>query len=140
MPEIALMRVDLPAPLSPTRATTSPAATSKSTSVRASTAPKRLVTPFTSRSIWRPGAVSTEAVVISCLLLDPVLLACRRVGARADLGDLPVVVRDHRRLDLVGGHRDDRDLLARDLDLSVVLRCVGAGHRLALQQGHGPLG
>ena len=29
MPEIALISVDLPAPLSPTRATTSPASTSK---------------------------------------------------------------------------------------------------------------
>ena len=44
-PAIALTRVDLPAPLSPTRATTSPAWISSSTSVSAWTAPKRLETP-----------------------------------------------------------------------------------------------
>src|SRR3954452_11363572 len=38
-------RVDLPAPLSPTRATTSPALTSKSTPSSAWTAPNRLLTP-----------------------------------------------------------------------------------------------
>src|SRR4051812_36927914 len=48
IPEIALIRVDLPAPLSPTRATTSPLPTSKSTSVSARTAPKLLLTPFSS--------------------------------------------------------------------------------------------
>jgi hypothetical protein len=35
MPEMILMRVDFPAPLSPTRATTSPGRTSKSTAVSA---------------------------------------------------------------------------------------------------------
>ena len=44
-PAITLTRVDLPAPLSPTRATTSPAWISSSTSVRAWTAPNRLETP-----------------------------------------------------------------------------------------------
>ena len=44
------MRVDLPAPLSPTRATTSPASTLKSTSVSACTAPNRLFTPLSSRT------------------------------------------------------------------------------------------
>ena len=55
-----LMRVDLPAPLSPTSAMTSPEATWKSTSKRAWTAPKDLET-FRSSSIgesggagWRP--------------------------------------------------------------------------------------
>src|SRR5258705_13945052 len=122
MPEIALINVDLPAPLSPTSATTSPAWTSKSTSVRASTAPNRLVTPLTSRS-GRSGAAVAEAVVISSLdsLLDTVLLARSGVGAGADLRRRPVLVRDHRRLDRVGGHSLDRELERRDVDLAVVL-------------------
>ena len=45
MPAMVLTSVDLPAPLSPTRATTSPARTSKSTSVSAWTAPNRLLIP-----------------------------------------------------------------------------------------------
>ena len=59
VPAMTLTRVDLPAPLSPTRATTSPASHSKSTSDRACTAPKRLLTP----SSWRSGvSVATGAV------------------------------------------------------------------------------
>src|SRR5438477_564578 len=45
MPERILTRVDLPAPLSPTKPTTSPAFTSKSTLSRAWTGPKPLLTP-----------------------------------------------------------------------------------------------
>lgn len=44
-PERTFTRVDFPAPLSPTRATTCPAATSRSTSVSAATAPKDLLIP-----------------------------------------------------------------------------------------------
>ena len=44
-PASTLTRVDLPAPLSPTTATTSPARTSRSMSVRASTEPKDLQMP-----------------------------------------------------------------------------------------------
>src|SRR5206468_11625909 len=44
-----LIRVDLPAPLSPTRAITSPSRTSKSTSVSACTEPNDLERP----RIWR---------------------------------------------------------------------------------------
>src|SRR5207253_1176915 len=50
MPEMVLTRVDLPAPLSPTRPTTSPAATSKSTPSSACTAPNLLLTPRRARS------------------------------------------------------------------------------------------
>ena len=46
MPAIALTSVDLPAPLSPTSATTSPAWTSKFTSESASTGPNLLLTPL----------------------------------------------------------------------------------------------
>ena len=45
-----LISVDLPAPLSPTSAMTSPAATWKSTSKSAWTAPKLLETPRSSRT------------------------------------------------------------------------------------------
>src|SRR6266508_5873025 len=50
MPEMVLMRVDLPAPLSPTSAVTWPAWAAKSTALSACTAPKRLLTPRSSRS------------------------------------------------------------------------------------------
>src|SRR3989440_9225816 len=46
MPAIVLTRVDLPAPLSPTRPTTSHALTSKSMLFSACTGPNRLLTPF----------------------------------------------------------------------------------------------
>src|SRR4051794_10561429 len=69
MPEIALIRVDLPAPLSPTRATTSPAPTSKSTSVSARTAPKLLLTPFSSsRGVFGPAAGCVAVTSVTSLL------------------------------------------------------------------------
>src|SRR3954452_13031219 len=117
------MSVDLPAPLSPTSATTSPAWTSKSTSVRASTAPNRFVTPFTSRS-GRSGAAVAEAVVtlpFLRLLLDPVLLARGGECAGADVGGLPIAVLDDRVLDLGRCHRRDGELQGRDVRLAVVL-------------------
>src|SRR5437763_4782790 len=46
MPAMVLTSVDLPAPLSPTRPTTSPALTSKSTLFSACTGPNRLLPPF----------------------------------------------------------------------------------------------
>src|SRR5436305_7321068 len=50
MPPTHLTSVDLPAPLSPTRAVTSPAYTVKSTSRRTCTAPKLLLIPCSSNS------------------------------------------------------------------------------------------
>src|SRR5436305_6353705 len=50
MPPTHLTSVDLPAPLSPTRAVTSPAYTVKSTSRRTCTAPKLLLMPCSSNS------------------------------------------------------------------------------------------
>src|SRR5436305_6924632 len=47
MPAMHLISVDLPAPLSPTSAMTSPSRTSKSTSVSACTEPKLLLIPRT---------------------------------------------------------------------------------------------
>src|SRR5256885_16352977 len=49
-PEITLTSVDLPAPLSPTSATTWPGNTSISASVRACTAPKRFEIPLSDRT------------------------------------------------------------------------------------------
>src|SRR5579884_2874455 len=59
-PAMVLIRVDLPAPLSPTRPTTSPEYTSKSTPRSACTAPKDLVMP---RS-WRAGTARGLAVPV----------------------------------------------------------------------------
>src|ERR671924_408921 len=50
MPAIVFTSVDFPAPLSPTSATTSPAWTSKSTSLSAWTGPKLLLTPSRDRT------------------------------------------------------------------------------------------
>src|SRR5919107_922764 len=52
IPAMHLISVDLPAPLSPTSATTSPAATRKSTWYSAWTAPNRFETPRSSRTGW----------------------------------------------------------------------------------------
>src|SRR6187551_1378108 len=106
MPAIALMSVDLPAPLSPTSATTSPAWTSKSTSVSASTAPNRFVTPFSSRSGRSAEAVVTYRSL--SLLTDPVLLASRRKCTCADVVRLPELVLDDRRLHIVRGYGRNR--------------------------------
>ena len=62
MPAMHLMSVDLPAPLSPTSAITSPARTSKSTSVSAWTEPKRFDSSRISRSGRRRAAPSRVSV------------------------------------------------------------------------------
>src|SRR5215467_11399736 len=92
MPAMVLTSVDLPAPLSPTRPTTSPAWTSKSTSVRAWTAPKCLLMPFSSST----GA-SFWAVLPSG---DPKRFASVGVCAGADLAGRPEAVRHDRALDV----------------------------------------
>ena len=74
IPAMHLMSVDLPAPLSPTRAMTSPAATRKSTWYSAWTAPKRFETPRSSRTGW-----------LSVIGSDPCLGAEVRVLAGADV-------------------------------------------------------
>src|SRR5436305_9155259 len=61
MPAMHLIRVDLPAPLSPTSAITSPAVAVKSTSVRACTEPNDFVIPRTSSS----GLSFTVAVFLT---------------------------------------------------------------------------
>src|SRR3954471_19869563 len=102
MPAMHLTRVDLPAPLSPTRAITSPLDTWKSTPFSACTAPKLLWTSRSSSSGAAPSlteispppsfdglegappAPAPPAMPFQALL-DSVLLAVRGVLAGADL-------------------------------------------------------
>src|SRR5690242_17648902 len=120
MPEIVLTSVDLPAPLSPTSATTSPGRTSKSTSWSACTGPKRLLTPFSARS--GPFAF-TRATRPRFRLSDARRLACAGELSRADVGRLRVPVLDdraHVRLDhrkRIQDHR--RHVLLAVVDLLV---------------------
>src|SRR3954453_9060410 len=139
MPDMTLTSVDLPAPLSPTRPTTSPAPTSKSTPSRAWTAPKRLLTPRSSSS----GAVAVAVVLMSGTLSsgprDARVLAGALVLAGAQLPRLPEAVLDDGVLD-VG--LDDGDRL-EDHRRHVLLAVVGLGRhqarrrRLALHERHG---
>src|SRR3954451_18990951 len=96
MPAIALTIVDLPAPLSPTRPTTSPALTAKSTRSRAWTGPNRLLTPSNSRS-GVPAVISAG---------DSGFFAGGRVGTGAEFGRRDEFVFDHRVFDVVFGHGD----------------------------------
>src|SRR3954454_14375004 len=116
MPAMPLISVDLPAPLSPTRAMTSPAKARKSTSCSACTAPKCLDTPrssSTGRSPFTCAAVSVTRLLriekeegrgagrrpsrTACTL---VLRAELLVLADADLVPRQVAVLDDRRGDV----------------------------------------
>src|SRR4051812_27590772 len=99
IPAIAFTRVDLPAPLSPTSATTSPSPTPKSTRSRAWTGPNLLLTP----SISSSGA---SALIASLRLGDPRFFAGFDVGAGAEFVDRDFFVRDHGLFDVVFGDRD----------------------------------
>ena len=79
MPATHLIRVDLPAPLSPTRAITSPVRTSNSTSVSACTEPKLFEIPWSSSS-----GVDAEAVV------GAVVMGAKEGGGRPEDGPHPV--------------------------------------------------
>src|ERR1700748_228486 len=96
MPAIVFTIVDLPAPLSPTRPTTSPARTAKSTRSRAWTGANCLLTPSSSRR----GA----AALISPR--DPRFFARARVGAGAKFGGGDEAVGDDRALHVVFGDSD----------------------------------
>src|SRR5436305_11777878 len=116
MPEMTLTRVDLPAPLSPTSPTTSPAATSKSTPSSACTTPNLLLTPRRASSgvlefMWScPFAARRRAAprrpAPGTRLLDARRLARGRVGGRADLRNRPELVLDDRVLDVALRDRD----------------------------------
>src|SRR5215211_3627041 len=150
IPAIVFTRVDLPAPLSPTRATTSPSWTSKSTSLSAWTGPKLLLTPFRAStgvlplafiprllSDARLGAPPIGAPPFSPRqLLDASLLAASGVLAGADLVHRPELVLDDRVLDVVLGDRHRRQQDRRDLLRAVVDLVVGARRLLALGERH----
>src|SRR5215212_5479062 len=105
MPDITFTSVDLPAPLSPTSPTTSPAWTSKSTPASACTAPKRLLTPCSASSGSPPFALLVVAFMpgASCgLPLGQADSSARgRVRGRADLVDRVKAVSDDRVSDVV---------------------------------------
>src|SRR5260221_12960338 len=95
MPAIVLTIVDVPDPLSPTRPTTSPAWTAKSTRSRAWTGPNRLLTP----SSWRSALELISA-------RDSGFFAGGRVRAGTEFGGADEAVRDHRALDVFFGDGD----------------------------------
>src|SRR5216117_3428717 len=116
MPAIDLISVDLPAPLSPTRAITSPSRTAKSTSFSACTEPNALETPRSSSV----GASFTGAVIphnpaervgpTADPLRRSLLLAVLRVLADADLAPLHEAVREELGVVLLGDpHRRQQD-------------------------------
>src|SRR5690606_39684304 len=93
-PAITLIIVDLPAPLSPTRATTSPAYTSSEASVSACTAPNRLEMPTSDRrgsratslpflAVLQPPAVPAGAGRVTAGCAAPMGGVCRRPACRA---------------------------------------------------------
>src|SRR5690349_21765942 len=128
MPAMHLMSVDLPAPLSPTSAITSPARTSKSTSVSACTDPKVFDRSRISRSgvsvtcglrpaVEAPGGASTAEVRLLAVL--PVLPRAHVAALQELVLEEPRVVRLRDR-----DHRDhERRLLLR----AVRPRRVGLG-------------
>src|SRR4051794_17453909 len=132
MPATHLVRVDLPAPLSPTSAMTSPDRARKSTPRRACTAPKRLWTPRSSnsgcsltvvlllsrRSEGRPAA----PLPIRSLLLESRRGAVLLVLALADVARLQEAVLDDGVLDVGLGDRDRREQHGRGLGPLVVRR------------------
>src|SRR4051812_25993641 len=116
MPAMTFTSVDLPAPLSPTNATTSPGRTSRFTPSSAWTGPKLLLTPSRARTglsgVMESSLLSfagrgrrqpTPPAVPMCLL-DAGLLAGRGVRLGAYLRRLPERVLDDRVLDVVLGH------------------------------------
>src|SRR4051812_19849747 len=143
MPDMTLTSVDLPAPLSPTRPTTSPAPTPKSTLSSACTAPNRLLTPRSSSS----GSVAVAVAFMSGILLsglarrDARVLAGALVLRRADLVGLPEAVLDDGVVDVVLGHGHRLEQHRRDVLLPVVGLAVdrAAAGLLALQQVVGQL-
>src|SRR5215207_5890115 len=139
IPAIVFTSVDLPAPLSPTSATTSPGRTSKSTSLSAWTGPKLLLTPFRastgvlslafitrllSRGRTR-GAPRGAPAFSSRHLLDASFLAASGVLAGADLVHRPELVLDNRVLDVVLRDRHRREQDRRHLLHAVVDLFVG---------------
>src|SRR3954449_118072 len=146
IPAIVLTSVDLPAPLSPTSATTSPERISKSTSWRACTGPKLLLTPWSASTgvsvlihlLLRSSGGRRRPVAPPAdrLLLDAGRLAGVRVLRGADLLGRPELILDDRVLDVVLRHGHRRQDHRRHVLLAVVGLGVHHARRglLALQQ------
>src|ERR671934_1294958 len=140
MPAMHLISVDLPAPLSPTSAITSPSRTSKSTSVSACTEPNDLEIPRISRSglsLTVPAFPNTkgsvEAPEGAPPLTDPLLAELREL-ADADVALLQELVLEEPRVVLLRD-RDDRQLDGRLLLAAVLAEPVDARDLLVLQHG-----
>src|SRR5437899_9006857 len=144
VPATHLTSVDFPAPLSPTRAMTSPRRTSKSTSDSACTEPNDFVMP---RS-WRSGVSSTVTRFLPhCRWRRPAgrlhrarvdLLAVLLVRADADVAPLQELVREEPRV--VRLRDPDHGKRQRRLVRAAVLPDRGGLRRLALEEGNGSLG
>src|SRR5829696_1534803 len=139
MPATHLISVDLPAPLSPTRAITSPGRTSKSTSLSAWTEPKLFEIPWSSSR-----GVGAEAVVTAGEdgggtpwrrpPPDRFLAAELRVLADADLAPLQIPVEEDLVVRLRDRHRRND---VRRQPLAAVRHRPGLLGLLALQQRDG---
>src|SRR6266487_4831158 len=145
MPATHLIKVDLPAPLSPTSAMTSPSRTSKSTSASACTDPNDFEMPRSWRigvSLTGVGFPTTKPVGTPARAPPPVspvwLLAELRELADAHVALLQELVLEEPRV--VGlRDRDDRNLDGRLLLAAVLAEPVDPGHLLVLQQRDGRL-
>src|SRR3954469_16803291 len=151
MPATLLTSVDLPAPLSPTRAMTSPERTSKSTPRRACTAPNRLCTPRSSSSgvslnVSPPPLQAHEGRRAErrpsdrvSWLREPSGSAVLLVLALADVAGLQEPVLDDGVLDVVLGDRQ-RGQQDRGCRRALVGRLVVGLRLLLLRQRDGDLG
>src|SRR5437667_10394721 len=141
MPATHLIKVDLPAPLSPTSAMTSPSRTSKSTSASACTDPNDFEMPRSWRigvSLTGVGFPTTKPVGTPARAPPPVspvwLLAELRELADAHVALLQELVREESRV--VGlGDRDHRQENGRLLLAAVLAEPLDPGHRLVREQG-----
>src|SRR5919202_4865898 len=141
MPATDLIRVDLPAPLSPTSAIPSPRRTSKSTSVSAWTDPNDFETPRSSRigvsftvGLIPDGRWGRRAAPPP----ERLLFAELRELSDADVALLQEAVREE---ELVVALRDRDRLQLRERDHPCAVRDLGvhAGRLAALDQGDGQL-
>src|ERR671937_3063279 len=136
MPATLLISVDLPAPLSPTSATTSPARTSKSAARSAWTDPKLLEIPRSSRVggsgvLTAPFSITVEALRRAPLPLQ-VLLAVLLVLADADLALLQEAFLEEERVVLLhdpDGRQQDRLRALEPRDLARHLPVLDEGNR-----------
>src|SRR3954452_3967823 len=147
-PEMTFTSVDFPAPLSPTRATTSPGITSISASVRACTAPKRFEMPLNERTGVAVAVAVTMLPLLSpckrmsrgrprrpppcASLLQAGLLAIGGELLRADVADLVEAVGHDGVLDVVRRHLDRREQLRLHVGGAVVHGVLRVGVGLAL--------